>query len=430
MTLRLPAPLARADRLLDDGARRLQHLFRSPIRGPWLTSVFASVLLVGIPVEFVTGLISYAAYNPRLAGNDQTPHHGLLGFYLFQWVTGPTWLYRVTQGTHVLLGLALVPVVAAKLWSVIPKLFVWPPVRSVSVALERLSLVLLVGGVIFEMATGVLNIDYDYVFRFSFYKGHFFGAWVFIAGFAAHVVLKLPTMVRSLRSRRLRTELRTGLADTVPEAVDSDLVAPEPGRPTISRRGALAMVGGTSLSVLALTAGQSVGPLRREALLSPRGGPQGPGPNEFQINRTAATARIDPARTGAAWRLQLVGERTVELSRAQLLAMPQVTRDLPIACVEGWSTLQRWSGVPLARLAAMAGVAQPSTARVSSLEVNGAFGQVTLAGNQVTAEDSLLALMVNGAPLSLDHGFPARTIIPAAPGVHNTKWVTRIELRR
>jgi DMSO/TMAO reductase YedYZ molybdopterin-dependent catalytic subunit len=35
-------------------------------------------------------------------------------------------------------------------------------------------------------------------------------------------------------------------------------------------------------------------------------------------------------------------------------------------------------------------------------------------------------LRVNGADLSLDHGYPARTVIPAAPGVHNTKWVERI----
>ena len=67
------------------------------------------------------------------------------------WVTSPSWLYRVTEGIHVMLGLALVPVVLAKLWSVIPKLFVWPPWRSVASLLERLSLALVVGGVIFEM---------------------------------------------------------------------------------------------------------------------------------------------------------------------------------------------------------------------------------------------------------------------------------------
>ena len=38
-------------------------------------------------------------------------------------------------------------------------------------------------------------------------------------------------------------------------------------------------------------------------------------------------------------------------------------------------------------------------------------------------ERSLLALRVNGADLSLDHGYPARIIVPALPGVHNTKWV-------
>ena len=39
---------------------------------------------------------------------------------------------------------------------------------------------------------------------------------------------------------------------------------------------------------------------------------------------------------------------------------------------------------------------------------------------------SLLALRVNGADLSRDHGYPARMIVPAAPGVHNTKWVSKI----
>ncbi len=35
----------------------------------------------------------------------------------------------------------------------------------------------------------------------------------------------------------------------------------------------------------------------------------------------------------------------------------------------------------------------------------------------------MVVLKVNGADLSLDHGFPARLIIPAAPGVRNTKWL-------
>ena len=169
----------------------------------------------------VTGLLSYAAYNPRLPHNDPTPGAGLLKFYLFCWPTRPAWLYRVNQGIHITLGLALVPVVLAKLWSVLPRLFAWPPVRSVAHALERLSLIMIVGGVLFEFATGILNIQNYYVFPFSFYPAHLYGAWVFIAGLVTHVILKTPRMLTGLRSRSLRRELRTRLADTCPEAPDS-----------------------------------------------------------------------------------------------------------------------------------------------------------------------------------------------------------------
>jgi DMSO/TMAO reductase YedYZ molybdopterin-dependent catalytic subunit len=43
--------------------------------------------------------------------------------------------------------------------------------------------------------------------------------------------------------------------------------------------------------------------------------------------------------------------------------------------------------------------------------------------------DSLLALRVNDADLSPDHGYPARIIVPGLPGVHNTKWVASIDFR-
>ncbi len=116
------------------------------------------------------------------------------------------------------------------------------------------------------------------------------------------------------------------------------------------------------------------------------------------------------------------------LSRDDLLAMPQYTEHLPIACVEGWTTWQDWTGVRLADLAALAGIDPGGDPEVlvESLQEGGAFAQATLASNQIFDEDSLLALKVNGADLSPDHGFPARVIVPALPGVHNTKWVKRM----
>ncbi|MFD7692787.1 molybdopterin-dependent oxidoreductase [Streptomyces sp. NPDC059805] len=393
--------------------------WRSPLRGPWLTSVLGVVLLGGITVLFVTGLLSYAAYNPGLSPvNDKTPGKGVLGFYLFPWPTGPRWLYRLTQGVHVTLGITLIPVLLAKLWSVVPLLFRLPPARSVAHALERLSLLFLVGGVLFEFVTGVLNIQLDYVFPGSFYPLHFYGAWVFFAAFVVHVLLRAPAAWRGLR------ELR--------EEPDG-LVAPEPAEPTVSRRGALAFVGGGSALLFATTVGQNFdGVPRRTALLAPHGGAEpGSGPGAFQINKTARYAGISPAETSEeAWRLVVTGRagRTVRLSRADLLALPQHEAALPIACVEGWSTSdQRWRGVRLRDLAALAGdEGAPPDVLVESLQRHGAFRRAALRADQVADPRSLLALAVNGAELTLDHGYPARVVVPAAPGVLNTKWVARL----
>jgi DMSO/TMAO reductase YedYZ molybdopterin-dependent catalytic subunit len=402
--------------------------WRSPLRGPWLTAIFGSILLVGVPIVFITGLLSYAAYNPDLGKNDQTPGHGFLNILMFDWPTSPHWLYRVTQGTHITLGLVLIPVLLAKLWSVIPKLFEWPPIKSPAQLLERLSLLLLVGGAVFEFVTGVLNIQYFYVFPGSFYTLHYYGAWVFIAGFLSHVALKLPIMWRALRSRRLRDVMRTDTEHTEPEPKDATgLVSDNPAKATISRRGVLGLVGASSFTLFAVTVGQSIGgKFRQTALLAPRNQDLNDGPNGFQINKRAKEVGITERATGDSWRLTLEGPKRIVLTRAELLAMPQHTADLPISCVEGWSTDdQRWSGVRLRDLAAMAGLPSPGTVFVQSLQ-HGGFGSTTLRKNQIVDGDSLLAFTVNGADLSMDHGYPARVIVPNNPGVHNTKWVTRM----
>ncbi|MEU5646110.1 molybdopterin-dependent oxidoreductase [Streptomyces milbemycinicus] len=395
--------------------------WRSPLRGPWFTSVLGVVLLGGITVLFVTGLVSYAAYNPDLSPvNDHTQDKGILGFYLFAWPTHPVWLYRLNQGVHVTLGITLIPVLLAKLWSVVPRLFTLPPARSVAHALERISLLLLVGGGLFEFTTGVLNVQLDYVFPGSFYPLHFYGAWVFFTAFVVHAALKVPTAVRNLRRAREAGDVReTG-----------ELVAPSPAAPTVSRRGAVGLVGGASLLLFGTTVGQSFDGLRQTALLAPRGGPEpGSGPGGFQINKTAGYAGISAAETSEeAWRLVVTGRTgTVRLSRADLLRLPLHSSALPIACVEGWATSdQWWRGVRLRDLAELVGHGDPPDVLVESLQRHGAFRRAALRANQVADPRSLLALQVNGEDLTPDHGYPARVIVPAAPGVLNTKWVARM----
>ncbi len=388
---------------------------------------------------FATGLLSYAAYNPDLSPvNDETPGKGLLGFYLFSWPTHPIWLYRLNQGVHVTLGLVLVPILLFKLWSVLPKLFEWPPLRSPAHALERLSLFLLVGGAVFEFVTGILNIQTYYKFPGSFYPLHFYGAWVFIAGFVVHVPLKLPTMIRALRSRSLIAEMRTNLAQTRPEPPEAGyLVARRPPSrrspgAACSRSPARARPSSRSCPWASHWAGRCAGPRcsRRTARTSAAG------PGDFQINKTAASAGINArgdrrvlAAHARQRRTSPASARTV-LSRADLLGLEQHTASLPIACVEGWSTdNQAWTGVRLRDLARMAGVPSPSSVLVQSLQHGGGFSQAVLSAGQIMDPDSLLALRVNGADLTLDHGYPARVIVPASPGVHCTKWVTSLTFR-
>jgi len=406
------------------------RFWKSPLRGPWLTSLFGALLLVAIPVIVITGFLSNAAYNPQLGGNSVGRTLGPLDFYLFSWPTRPVWLYAATQGTHVTLGLATIPILLSKLWSVIPRLFEWPPVRSPAHALERLSLALLVGGALFEFATGVLNIQDDYAFGFFFTDAHYYGAWVFTAAFVFHAAIKLPTMRSSLRTRRVMTTLREDLAHTQPESAQPEagsLIAVQPAAATTSRRALIGTAIAGSLLLALQGFGQSVGgSLRGLAFLAPRDRDPGSGPNGFQINQTFEAVGLDPSQVDHTWRLELVGRHKVSLSRLQLLAMPQRSYDLPIACVEGWSTTQRWTGVRIRDLARLAGFSGPSEMTTCSLEQNGLYSEVTWSVAETADDEALLALRVNGADLSLDHGYPARVIAPAIPGVHCTKWIAML----
>jgi DMSO/TMAO reductase YedYZ molybdopterin-dependent catalytic subunit len=403
-----------------------RDFWRSPLRGRWLTSLLGSALLPLLVLCGITGFLSHAAYDPNLGSNDVTGGFDS-GLYFFDWPTSPVWLYSVTQGLHVLSGLAAIPILLVKLWSVIPRLYERPAAPSLAKGLERLSVATLVGSAVFLLATGTLNVLYWLPFPFPFVPAHYYAAIIFVAALTLHLALKLPLLAAAFRREGLRP-LGEGIEMMRVADPDEDSLAPtNPAAPTISRRGLLAAVGAGSLGIVALNVGTNLLPaLRETALLSPRGQSYGDGPNDFQVNKTAAAAGIEPQATGAEWRLELVGgERPLELSRSDLLAMEQRTERLPIACVEGWTTYQDWTGVQLRELARLAGH-ERAEVLVESLQEAGAFRQATLNRGQVDDERSLLALRVNGAELSLDHGFPARVIVPALPGVHNTKWVRRM----
>ena len=388
--------------------------WRSPLRGPWLTSFLGTLLVPAITVIAATGFIDRWAYHP-------------VGFQLSS--SWPAWSYAATQGTHVILGLMTVPFILAKLWSVFPRLFQRPAWRSIAGALERLSLLLLVGSVLVEFATGILYVDAYPPPGISFQTIHYYGAWIFGTLFVLHALIKLPTVRRAYRERGVLKPLRAGLGETQPEPACPGGLAPvTPAAPTLSRRGLFAMLGGASLTLFGVQAGASIGgPLRGFAVLAERGRVFGTGPNDFPITNTAAYRQVTPAMTGARWRLAVAGGRTVSLDRAALLAMPQSTHVLTITCSEGWSTTQRWTGVPLASLAALVGAQPDALLHVQSVSPGFA---TSFSHAQFSDPRALLALRVNGADLSLDHGYPARVILPNVPGNQNIKWVGELRFAR
>ncbi len=393
--------------------------WRSPLRGPWLTALLGTILLGLLGVVVLTGFLSHVAYEPGLRENAIVPRQGDL-LAPFGWPNGgPAWLYALNQGLHTNVGLVAIPFLLAKLWSVIPRLFAWPPVTSPAQAIERLSITLLVGSAGFQFATGVVNMQLFYPFRFNFVVAHYYGAVVFVAALAVHVVVKLPVAARALRDRGALRPLMDDLARTRPEPADEDgLVSARPAAATVSRRGLLGFVGAGSAALLLANIGQSVGgPLRPLAFLAPRR--QG-----FPVNHTFAGVGLREEAVREGYRLRLRGgAEEVALSRAELLALPQATHALPIACVEGWTSMQTWTGVQLAELARIAGVPGADEVLVESLQEGGVLASTSLSADAIRDERALLALRVGGEDLSLDHGFPARIIAPALPGVHTTKWV-------
>jgi DMSO/TMAO reductase YedYZ molybdopterin-dependent catalytic subunit len=132
-----------------------------------------------------------------------------------------------------------------------------------------------------------------------------------------------------------------------------------------------------------------------------------------------------------AYRLRVAGAvaRPLELSLADLRARADREVDLPIVCVEGWSVGAHWRGVPVRRLLAEAGAGEFTEVAVRSLQRRGPYAGSVLNRRHALHPETLLAPDLNGEPLHLDHGFPVRLIAPNNPGVMQTKWVGRLEVR-
>ena len=163
-----------------------------------------------------------------------------------------------------------------------------------------------------------------------------------------------------------------------------------------------------------------------------------PGLTPFMTSN-ASFYRVDtdlvlPQVSPETWTLTIDGmvDRPVELTFAELLKMPLTEADITLVCVSNqvggtYNGNASWLGVPLAGLLRRAGV-RAGADQVLSAATDGMTISTPVAAI-MDGRNALLAVGMNGQPLPVAHGFPARMIVPGLYGyVSATKWVTKLTL--
>ncbi|MHA7224387.1 molybdopterin-dependent oxidoreductase [Arthrobacter sp. RHLT1-20] len=388
--------------------------FASPTRSTRLTVVLGRWLGISFTICFLTGLFSHGLQNPPS--------------WMF-FPTSPVWIYQLTQGLHVTFGIASIPLLLAKLWSVFPELLKWPPVKSLVHGLERASIALFIASSLLQLTTGLINTYKWYPWPFPFRETHYWLAWVIWGSLLLHIAVKLPAIAAHWR---LRPADREAAAPATADVGGLTAVGHEPGAGNTapgrwSRRAFLTGVAAATGTVVVTTAGQSFSWLAPANVFAPR--KMGTGPQGVPVNRTAADAKVIDQAKSAAWVLMVrSGSSNRSFTLAELRALPQHSHDLPIACVEGWSQMATWRGVRVRDLLAAVGAPAGSELRFTSLEPEGAYRIMNMPAEYTQDEKTLVALELNGSELDLDHGYPARIIAPGRPGVLQTKWLQSVEI--
>jgi len=150
----------------------------------------------------------------------------------------------------------------------------------------------------------------------------------------------------------------------------------------------------------------------------------------YLIDTALSPPRVDVER----WRLRVDGlvEHPFEVSFADLLAMPMIEQYVTIACVSnevGGDLVSNaaWRGVRLRDLLSWAGVRPGATQVIGRSVDDFTVGFPTEAA--LDDRGAMVAVGMNGEPLPIVHGFPARLIVPGLYGyVSATKWLRQIEL--
>ena len=230
--------------------------------------------------------------------------------------------------------------------------------------------------------------------------------------------------------------------------------ATEPGRAPGRRKFLLTAAGAAALAVSGAGAGQAL--LSRFSVSAARSGvtlpgpavtgPRPPGGAQFGIRGISPFTtpngsfyRVDtslslPQVPPDTWHLRVHGlvERELDITFDQLLKRPLTEADITLACVSNqvggpYVGNARWLGASLAALLREAGIKRGADQILSTSADGWTCG--TPIETVMDGRNALLAVAMNGEPLPVAHGFPARMMIPGLYGyVSATKWVVDLEI--
>lgn len=378
----------------------------APERGPAPSHLSSTIVTMqlGLALTLLLGLLF-------LSG-------GLFYLYHFNYNIGP--YFTVTRVLHFYAGLASIPFLAAKYASTgyrfagyylgLPRFRAAGPPRLVpritSPLLALDFFVLYFSGLfmLFHAYYTVTNIP---PFEIKPVQLHLWSAIIAVPLLAIHLGWHLLETIGGLRRRR--SALGAGRVDT---------------RAALTRR---AFVGTVVLGGIGLS-----GAFQNTRLVNAEFGrlfigripeEERGGPGNFPVETLFGKEEVGPT----AWRLRVEGAvgRPVDLTYDDLLARPAVSRRIRLSCVSGWTANATWSGPRLRDLLALA----EADGRRRSVNFHSVTGYSVTWHARRLGGDAILATHVNGAPLSVNHGFPVRLIVPGYPGQSMVKQLDRISVR-
>ena len=127
------------------------------------------------------------------------------------------------------------------------------------------------------------------------------------------------------------------------------------------------------------------------------------------------------------WNLEVNGlvDNPYSLTYAELKALGPVDVEADMHCVTGWSTLDNtWTGVPFRVLAEKAGVQEDAKWVIAHCD----YGYTSDLSLQAMLDDDVLVAWAHrGEPLTGEHGFPLRLVVPKRYAWKSAKWLRGLE---